>query len=354
MSISDTEETNSVHLRSKQTAQEVEQRAALAALSTECPACGANCSGPPLSRYTVAQAAAHFCPPSRDAERNRRLEECVRKLWQGEECFILRCGQCGFAFGYPFVGGDEEYYSILHEQHGYPAWRWDYDIAMREAVSKREGGKILDIGAGVGNFLRRMSDGWSCFAVESTPTMKANLEKHQIQVFDDIASAVETHSASFQVVTIFQVLEHIADFRSVLQQCRRLLCPGGQLVITVPDGDAMIRQEELTGCPDMPPNHINKWTPRSLSHVLREVGFETGEAVYEPASWRNLRAAMHLRVIADATRPHSISAQAYRIKEKRLRVPVLACLGAWGLVRMLPALSQLRLGGGFAMIGERR
>src|SRR5437867_9033702 len=117
----------------------------------QCPVCHRLCVGPPLYRYTVSQAAAHFCPKKRNAERNIRLEACIRRLWQGEECSILRCGECDFAFGYPFVGGDEKFYTILHEQKDYPAWRWDYNVARDQVLKGKEGGRILEIGAGVGN-----------------------------------------------------------------------------------------------------------------------------------------------------------------------------------------------------------
>jgi hypothetical protein len=86
--------------------------------SAHCPVCGVSCSESPLYRYTAAAAAAHFCPRTRDAGRNHRLEQSIRKLWQGETCVILRCKACTFTFGYPFVGGDEEFYSILHDQLG--------------------------------------------------------------------------------------------------------------------------------------------------------------------------------------------------------------------------------------------
>src|SRR5580765_7648164 len=101
-----------------------------------CPVCDSPCSDDPIYRYTVSEAAAHFCPRTRNADRNRRLAECIKRLWQGETCVIQRCRQCGFAFGYPFVGGDEEFYSILHEQKGYPAWRWDYDYAVDKVLSE--------------------------------------------------------------------------------------------------------------------------------------------------------------------------------------------------------------------------
>jgi len=267
---------------------------------------------------------------------------------------VLQCGQCGFAFGYPFAGGDEEFYSILHEQKDYPEWRWDYDVATREAVDKFSGGRILDIGAGVGMFLRSMGTGWESYAVEGSELTRRQLEAKGIRIFRDLADAARSHSCKFQVITLFQVLEHLADFEVLLKQCHELLAIGGRLVVTVPDGEAMIRQERLTGCADMPPNHINKWTPGSLSRVLMRSGFEHGQPIYEPSSWKNLKANLHMRVSADATEQKSLAAQVYRIRNRRLRIAALSVLAGPALLRMLPHSSQLRRGGAFAMIGSKR
>jgi SAM-dependent methyltransferase len=319
------------------------------AQEVHCPVCQSLCQDPPLYQYNVPEAAAHFCPSTRDAERNSRLQACIRRLWQGEESFILRCRECGFAFGHPFVGGDEEFYSILHEQKGYPAWRWDYDVALDAALRAKNGGRILEIGAGVGNFLKSLGREWRRFAVEASESNRAELEKAGIKVFRDLSAAVRTEAGLFEVIVLFQVLEHIAEFKSVLVQCRKLLGEGGRLVITVPDGDAMIRQERLTGCADMPPNHINKFTPQSLSHALRDAGFEPGPAIPEPSSLRNLQASLYMRVTTDAAQKHSLAAQVYRIRDKRLRLPFLALLGVPALLRMLPHVRQLQAGGAFAI-----
>lgn len=320
--------------------------------SINCPVCQAICADPPLYRYTVAESAAHFCPSTRDAERNERLQVSIRKLWQGNECVILRCHQCGFAFGHPFVGGDEEFYSILHEQKGYPSWRWDYDIAFQVATNQFGSGRILEIGAGVGNFLKRLGPKWQCYAVEASDSNRKQLEEAGINVFRDLSEAAKAEAGTFQLIVLFQVLEHIATFQTLLQDCRRLLQPGGRIVITVPDGDAMIRQEQLTGCHDMPPNHINKWTPKSLSLALSKAGFKPGEAINEQPSWQNLKMSLYMRVGTDATYPNSIAAQVYRISNKQLRQPLLTFLGLPALLRMLPSVKQLMQGGAFAIVAE--
>jgi len=315
-----------------------------------CPVCESECTAPPLYRYTVEQAAAHFCPPTRNPERNRRLRNCIARLWGRSHCLILRCDQCGFGFGYPFVGGDEEFYGILLEQKDYPIWRWDYDVALTEAIEKFTGGKILDIGAGVGNFLRRLDETWECYAVEGSELTRRELEGSRIRVFRDLEEAANSHAGTFQVVTLFQVLEHVAEFDFVLKQCRKLLAPGGRLVVTVPEGEAMIRQEMVTGCADMPPNHLSKWTPASLRRVLTRIGFECGDPIPEPSSLNSLRANLHMRVSADAADSNSISAQAYRVKNKPLRIAALSLLAVPAFLRLLPNGRHLLAGGAFAIV----
>jgi len=138
-------------------------------VEVNCPVCAKPCSDPPMYRYTASEAAAHFCPVTRDRDRFLRLQHSIDSLWQGNECRIYRCRDCGFGFGFPFVGGDEEFYGVLHEQKDYPAWRWDYDVAITEAVKKFDGGRILDVGAGVGMFFRGLGDSWKCYALRRTP-----------------------------------------------------------------------------------------------------------------------------------------------------------------------------------------
>lgn len=312
------------------------------------------CTEPPLYRYTVSEAAAHFCPPTRNLDRNQRLQAAIRKLWHQEACEIYRCPHCGFAFGYPYIGGDEDYYAILHEQKGYPAWRWDYDFAVREALAPAGGGKVLDIGAGVGLFLRRLPANWQRFAIEPSDSNRSDLELQKIQVIRDLPSAALAHEGTFQVVTMFQVLEHISEFKSVLDNCHQLLVPQGRIVITVPDGDAMIRQEKLTGCADMPPNHINKWTPGSLKLALEDSGFDVLTTVFEPPRLKCLLGSIYMRVLVDAQKPNSMAARVYAIQDKRIRVYFVACLMVMALFRMLPNTIQLMQGGAFGMVAQVR
>jgi SAM-dependent methyltransferase len=274
----------------------------------------------------------------------------IRNLWGGNDCIVLRCDDCGFAFGQPLVAGNEDFYTILHEQRGYPSWRWDYDVANIHALGGLNGGDILDFGAGTGVFLKSLGREWSCHAVESSVTNCSTLRAAGIQVLPNLESACHTHAGTFSVISTFQVLEHIADFRSVLFQFRRLIRPGGRLIITVPDGDAMIRQTRLTGCQDMPPNHIAKWTQRSLVRALRDTGFTPQVVVEEPGSRGHLIGSLHLRLQAQATNPRSLAAQIYRVQNKRMRAAMLALVAISLLPPTLLHAKALWKGGALAVV----
>jgi SAM-dependent methyltransferase len=318
-----------------------------------CPVCKAPCSGPPTSRYTAQNAATHFCPSYQDPERHQRLVSCITHLWQGEVCEVYHCPDCGFGFGHPFVGGDEAFYGILHEHHAYPAWRWDYDYALAMALPKGGVGSALDIGAGSGAFLKSLDHGWAKFAVEGSPTTRDKLKIAGIQVFDSLDTLANQFPGRFQVITMFQVLEHISSFHEVLTHCQQLLAAGGKLVITVPDARAMQRQEELTGWADMPPNHINKWTPKSLRLALGQVGLTGGHATYEKTSWAAFRGALHLQVLANRSDPDSLSAKVYRIRSRSIRAPLVALLALLALFRLAPHVKELCKGGAFAMVASK-
>ena len=79
-----------------------------------CPVCSLPCCLKPLYTYTAVDAATHF-PHTRDPVRHQQLARCIRELWNGETSRILKCEECGFAFGYPFVGGNEEFYRLLRQ-----------------------------------------------------------------------------------------------------------------------------------------------------------------------------------------------------------------------------------------------
>lgn len=320
-----------------------------------CPACEAAINSSPIHRYSAQQAAAHFCPRSRNAERYERLLRVVQTLWGGDAAEVYVCGACGFGFGWPYVGGDEQYYAILHEQAGYPVNRWEYGLTIRSAITQTvSAGNVLDIGAGDGAFLKQVPAAWRKYATEGSDTTRKRLTASGIACFPSTGDAIATMPAGFQVVTMFQVLEHVAPFEPLLADCFQLLEPGGTLAISVPLASAVFEQERLTGCQDMTPNHINKWSPDALTHALQRFGFERMALEMEPPTMSAAfsRAGLMTRAQA-AYKPRSLAAAAYRVKARLPRLALLSGISALNLATSVHNLKSLSQGISFLMLATR-
>jgi len=94
-------------------------------------------------------------------------------------------------------------------------------------------GKILDIGAGTGEFLSvAQQDGWQTTGVE--PSEKAK----QIAINKGVsfaATIAQLEGHSFDVITMWHVLEHVPDLDQQIKELKRLLKPTGSLIIAVPN-----------------------------------------------------------------------------------------------------------------------
>lgn len=318
----------------------------------DCPVCGAPASLPPLNAYSLRAAAEHFCPPGRSPERTERMEAAIRQLWGREEALFLRCRACGFGYCDPYVSGDEAFYSILNESYGYSNWKWDYSFGQQE-LAKAGGGKVIDIGAGSGLFLDKLGPSWETYATEGSESTRNALRAKGIRVPQEAELGQEAFRGFFDAVTMFQLLELIVDFRGLLGAAYGWLKPGGLLVIAVPHADRIVYQEQQLGCPDMPPHHPNKWTPESLSRVLRELGFEVYRIENEPISLENLRNSLHLKMIANAQDPRSLAARVRGVGQRSLRIALMGLLSAWYLLRYAPQLGAFFTGRHFALAARK-
>ncbi len=94
-------------------------------------------------------------------------------------------------------------------------------------------GRILDIGAGVGDFLSvAKNDGWETIGIEPSEKAKSIAVKKGVTFVDQL-SELEDHS--FDVITMWHVLEHVPDLENQITTLKRLLKPNGTILIAVPN-----------------------------------------------------------------------------------------------------------------------
>jgi 2-polyprenyl-3-methyl-5-hydroxy-6-metoxy-1,4-benzoquinol methylase len=94
-------------------------------------------------------------------------------------------------------------------------------------------GLILDIGAGTGDFLTvAKNDGWKTVGVEPSDKAKG-IAKSKGVSFVENTSELESHT--FDVISMWHVLEHVPNLEEQIKELKRLLKPSGTLIVAVPN-----------------------------------------------------------------------------------------------------------------------
>ena len=94
-------------------------------------------------------------------------------------------------------------------------------------------GRILDIGAGTGDFLSvAKQNGWQAVGVEPSDKAKVIALKKEVVFVEDTA---ELENQSFDVISMWHVLEHVPNLDNQIKELKRLLKPNGSLIVAVPN-----------------------------------------------------------------------------------------------------------------------
>lgn len=138
----------------------------------------------------------------------------------------------------------------------------------------RPGDRVLDLGCGDGTFTAALS------ATGTHPTgadiAEAALERARDRHPAADYVRIEPHGpwpfpdAAFDAIWAGEVMEHVADTERWLNEVRRVLRPGGRLLVTTPSIGPLRR---LRRAPDPRGQHLRFYTRRSLRDLLADMGF---------------------------------------------------------------------------------
>jgi 2-polyprenyl-3-methyl-5-hydroxy-6-metoxy-1,4-benzoquinol methylase len=140
------------------------------------------------------------------------------------------------------------------------------------------GWKIGDIGAGFGLFLEELRKLWPAsnyVAIEPSIEQAKICEQLSVQVECCTCEELKGHDGCFQLLTAFELLEHLFEPVSFLGKACSLLKPGGYLFLTTLNGEGFdiltLRDKSKSVSP---PHHLNFFNPASLELLLKKIGFE--------------------------------------------------------------------------------
>ena len=214
----------------------------------------------------------------------------------GVECEIWRCGECGLVFPNPMpvpVKGVSQHYELdtddFFQHHNLDDKTRGAQALLKQAETLIGGkGRILDIGAGRGEFLRAASDnGWIAVGIEPSASFADHAAKYSgVEIKREPLEQCDFPDGSFDVVILAAVLEHLYNPDEIIEEIARILRPGGALFVDVPNEQGLYfragnlyqrlrgRDWSVNVAPTFDPFHIFGFNPRALRKLLNKLGFE--------------------------------------------------------------------------------
>lgn len=135
--------------------------------------------------------------------------------------------------------------------------------------------KLLDVGCYAGIFMEIAErHGWEAWGVEPSIWAAEEARRRGLKVLTGALANVDLPPESFDVVTLWDVIEHFTDPKAEIQRVNRLLVPGGLVCIHTIDIDSLLPRILGPRWPWLMEMHIYYFSRRTLAQLLQATGFE--------------------------------------------------------------------------------
>ena len=154
--------------------------------------------------------------------------------------------------------------------------RIDYSVMHLPAVPQ---GRVLDVGCGSGEILSNLKSlGWQVEGVDFDPAAVAAARTRGVPVHLGDLFDQKFPAESFDAVVMSHVIEHVPDPLGLIQECERILKPGGRLVMVTPNPRSLSHRLFGRAWRGLePPRHLYIQTRESFADLTVRAGFEQVE-----------------------------------------------------------------------------
>lgn len=216
---------------------------------------------------------------------------------------IVKCKQCGMIYVNPRISleANNKYYEFAltgdqnfldkHFFETYSFHRKKIDRYIRMIKKTKLEGRLLDIGCGNGYFLTRARE--SGFQVEGQEISPLFInycrQTLDLTVYSGELDSLDLPASSYDVITMFDVIEHVYTPGILLKECNRLLKPDGILVVTTHDiGNFLAKLYGVKWHMIYPVGHVWYFNHTTLSSLLNKEMFKelfSGSAYTADTTW---------------------------------------------------------------------
>lgn len=214
---------------------------------------------------------------------------------------LYHCLTCDLMFWYPMKGATVGYYETLYDASPdltpFKAVKilWAQQQFLKEAPAK--GGQLLDIGCGLGDFLfEARQAGYSVtgidFSLEFIEIARRRFGLENLYALTPEQFVADKPDNKYDVITFFEVLEHLDRITDFVALVKSRLKPGGYIVCSLPNRDrwrffskelSLYASQER----DYPPHHLTRWNLQALSNLFERYGFAVIDIGREPLTWNS-------------------------------------------------------------------
>lgn len=153
-----------------------------------------------------------------------------------------------------------------------------YYAALVRRYAPSGGGKLLELGCGLGHLLGLLQDDFACtgidlidYSIEQTRLNAPKAEAYQMSA-DDLSSF---EAGAYSVVVALHLVEHLPDPQNTIRQVNRLLKPGGLFLFATPHPDYSLRRfkDHVNDAIGKDKTHINVHPPQVWKQWCETNGF---------------------------------------------------------------------------------
>ncbi|MEP7128066.1 MAG: class I SAM-dependent methyltransferase [Chitinophagales bacterium] len=191
---------------------------------------------------------------------------------------LVECEHCGFVF----AGMIPDTSTLLRHYEGYGRRNYLSPITVKryrellvEFEKFRNQNRIIDVGCGIGFFLDVAKEtGWNVFGTEYTDEAIRICREKGISMQQGVLNAGNYEPGSFDVITSFEVMEHINNPVEEVQKFQVLLRTGGLVYVTTPNFNSLSRlllKEKWNVIAY--PEHLSYYTTTTLKKLFKDAGF---------------------------------------------------------------------------------
>ena len=219
--------------------------------------------------------------PDRKQPQDMEAFRCTSSGY-GRHHAIVRCCNCGLIYSNPRWDDSElidSYQAVqdplyLQERQGRVLTFEAHLRPLEEITGRANGHKLLDVGCYIGVFIEIAAQhGWDAWGIEPSQWAAEQARGQGLNVIAGTLEAANLPDESFDVVTMWDVIEHVTDPLAEIRRAHRLLRPGGLIVIHTMDIDSLFARVMGPRWPWLMEMHIYYFSQRTMAAMLDKAGF---------------------------------------------------------------------------------